>query len=438
MPPGRDIFKSAALLGALAALVVFCGWLQWWWNQQSLDVSVYWEAWGRMRLGGALLYTDAADPANRVGQFIYPPLFATIFAPLTWLPRWAGYATWTVAQLALLVAAFEGARRLAHVADRRDLALWLLAALWGALWMNLLEGQVNLLVAALIVWGLLWFEKGWTWRGALAIAAAIHIKIVPVVLLPVLIVQGRFRAAVAVAAGCALLWLAPLVWTVPAEGISGGVERLVTLSTEYSQTIAAPRIRTQDTDSLGGVRAPNNGLPAMWRRYFGDGERLSYELEETAPLVATMPGALGRWGGLALAAALGIGALVLARLRRQDGPRRTLAAGLALMAGMMGNLLFWPHHMCVAVVALAPLWALTRRKAWCWALAGLLLVLAWLPINEKTPLFSWMGALGTPTLAILAAWAMGAWVLLRAPLREGDSGLYSRAHEQTSTGNPAS
>jgi hypothetical protein len=147
---------------------------------------------------------------------------------------------------------------------------------------------------------------------------------------------------------------------------------------------------------------------------------------------------MGRWGGLAIAAMLGIGALVLARLRRQDAPRRTLAAGLALMAGMMGNLLFWPHHMCVAVVALAPLWALTQRRAGCWALAGLLLALAWLPINEKTPLFSWMGALGTPTLAILAAWAMGAWVLVRAPLREGDSGLYSRAHEQTSTGNPAS
>lgn len=434
MPEGPwNTIKSAALVGAVAAVVGLCFWLQWWWTQQSMDVSVYWEAGDRMRQGGTELYAPSQDPSNSVGYYIYPPLFATLFAPLTWLPRWVGYAFWTFAQLGLLAAAFEGARRLAAVARRRDFALFVIAALWGAIWLNLQEGQVNLLVGALIAWGLLMLERGKSWRGALLLAAAIHVKIVPVVLLPLLLLQGRWRAALAVLAGSAVLWLVPLVFTVPNEGLAGGMQRNLTLTREYADIIAAPRLKTQDTDSLGGARAPNNGLPAVWKRYFGDGERLSLELTQTAPLVKTIPGPVGRFGGLALATLLGIATLIVGRLRRETPPQRSLAAGLTLLAGMMGNLLFWPHHMCASMVLLAGLWALSERKHACLVLAGALLFLAWLPINDRVPALAWMGAVGTPTLAIVGLWAWGLWVLWRsgnAPLQGHDSRLYSAPDEQ--------
>jgi len=432
-----DAVATYALTTGLALLLGLCIFLQYWWTQTSLDISVYWEAGSRMRAGGAELYAPSVDPANHVGYFIYPPFFAALFAPLTWLPRWAGYAVWTLAQIALLYAAFEGARRLAGMDKRRELAVFLLAALWGALWMNLVEGQVNLLVAALVVWGWLSFERGKTWRGALLLAAAIHVKILPVVLLPVLVMQGRFKAAAATLAGCCVLWLSPMVWTVPAHGIGGGLESTVQLNRDYADAVAAPRVQKQSTDSLGGIRAPNNGLPAMWQRWFGEGGRVSFTLSEQAPLVTKLPEPVARWGGLTLAALMGLGALVVAYLRRKDAQNRAIAAGLALMAAMFANLLFWPHHMCASVILLAPLYARIAGTKLSWVVALGLIVFAWLPINEQIEPLAWMGAWGTPTLAFMALWGLALWITFQpAPLRGDSDGLYSRAHEET-TGNPA-
>lgn len=399
---------------------------------------MYWEAGSRMRAGGAELYAPSVDPANHVGYYIYPPFFAVLFAPLTWLPRWAGYAGWTLAELALMFAAFEGARRIARIQSRRDFALFLLAALWGALWMNLVEGQVNLLVAALVTWGWLWLEQGRLPRGALALAAAVHVKILPVVLLPVLVCQGRFKAALATAAACALLWLAPLLWIIPAQGLSGALERNLDLSREYAQAVAAPRVKTQSTDSLGGIRAPNNGLPATWQRWFGEGGRVSASLDDRAPLITALPAAVARWGGLAFAALLGLGALALAWRRRADPLDRAIAAGLALMAAMFGNLLFWPHHMCASVILLAPVYARIQGSRLVPLLAAGLICLAWLPIAEQVPPLALMGAWGTPTLAFLGLWGLALWITFKpAPLREGGDGLYSAAHETTTRNSAA-
>lgn len=433
----KDEFPTYALAGGLAVLIGLCLFLQYWWTQTSLDISVYWEAGTRMRQGGADLYAPSVDPANHVGYFIYPPFFAALFAPLTWLPRWAGYAAWTLGQLALMWAAFEAARRLAGLQTRRGLAIFLLAALWGALWMNLVEGQVNLLVAALVCWAWLSFEQGRPVRGGLLLAAAIHVKVIPVVLVAVLVVQGRFKAALATLAGCALLWLAPLVWTLPAEG-AGGFARNLELTTQYADAVAAPRVKTQSTDSLGGIRAPNNGLPATWQRWFGKGGRVSYSLDTNSPLVVALPEAAARWGGLALAALMGLGALGAAWRSRANPQGRALAAGLALMAAMFGNLLFWPHHMCAAVILLAPLYARVAGTKLTWVVAVGLIVLAWLPINESLPPLAWLGAWGTPTLAFAALWGLGMWITLRpAPLQGDAGGLYSAAHETTTRNSAA-
>ncbi|MBK9975144.1 MAG: DUF2029 domain-containing protein [Planctomycetes bacterium] len=439
--PGRaDLCKSLLLIAGLSAIVGLCIWLQWWWAQTSLDVSVYWEAGARMRAGGQDLYAPSVDPANHVGHFIYPPLFATLYAPLTWLPRWLGYGLWTLLELGLLVATYEGARRLTGVqqwAQRRDLALWLLLALWGAIWMNMVEGQVNLLIGALVCWGLHWIEQKKTWRGALLLAAAIHIKVVPLVLLPVLVVQGRWRAALASVVCAGLLWLAPLVWTVPAFGIAGGMQRNVALTSEYRDVIAAPRLKTQSSDLLGGVREPNNGLPALWQRYFSKGQRLSNEFRDLSPLVVQLPETPARWGGLVIAALMGCGAMFAAWWRRNDQAARATVAGMALVCGMLANLLFWPHHMCASVLLLAPLWTqLAGFKRWAVALA--LMVFAWLPVNDQTPTLAWMGAWGTPTWAILGVWGVAMWKTLKpSPLQATSESLYSRAHEETTRNSTA-
>ena len=118
-PDKTDRLITAALAATALLFLLLTGWLQWYWSSHSMDIDVYWEAGRRMLHGGADLYLDSEDPANNVGLFIYPPLFATLFAPLTVLPRWLGYALWGMLELALVALGLRSARQLVEVPGGR-------------------------------------------------------------------------------------------------------------------------------------------------------------------------------------------------------------------------------------------------------------------------------------------------------------------------------
>lgn len=412
-PRQRDL-ALALLAFVLVAATVFLQVVSW--RQLSFDVSVYWEAGERMRAGGELLYAPHTDPRNTVGDYIYPPLLATLVAPLTWLPRWAGLAVWGALQLAVTLWAALALARLCRVGagrPTRDLALLLGVACFAAVWINLTEGQINLLVVACVASGLARIEEDRPLTGGGLIGAAAHLKVLPIVLVGVLAVQGRWKALAGVALGGLLLLAAPLPWTVGAEGLTEGVARAVDLDRQWVQGRLAPSMSSQDPHRLGtSYRAPNHSLSAVLHRWFAEDQLLSNRSGDRSPLAVALPEPLLRWPGFGGAALLYLGALWLAWRTREPGRRlgRTAAAGLALVAAALANLLCWTHHLCLLALFLAPLFALAmrdarvgRRAGW---LLGALVVLTFLPTIEQAPALDRLAVWGLPTIGVLVAWGV--------------------------------
>lgn len=407
-----------------------------------MDIDVYWEAGARMLKGGGKLYAESEDPVNRVGLFIYPPFFATLFAPLTMLPRWLGYAAWGLIQLLLIAAGFRATRGLCGVEGGntgRVFYLLMGLGLVGALWTNLQEGQVNMLLLSLLATGLWQLERGKYVSGGLLLAAATHLKVIPIVLLPLLIAQKRYKAAGMMAGGIAVLWFLPLVYSVPNYGIGEGFSTNVQLTQDYVDRIASPRLEKQSAFSLGGARAPNNALSAVARRYFDDGHKLSLHTDERAPLLTELPEGLVKWSGLGIGAVLGALAMLLAFKRRESRLARTGAIGLGLLAAALANLLFWPHHLCLLLLVLGPLTAAgIRAKDLRLSIgaAGLVLVLCYLPLLDRFAPFDWMAILGTPTLGVLLVFALVFFHFLRRSVADAGDTPILPADEEKTAGNP--
>ncbi|MCC6573065.1 MAG: DUF2029 domain-containing protein [Planctomycetes bacterium] len=411
--------KLGALAAGLVVLVALAVLIQPYWRQSPTDFIVYWEAGERMRAGGADLYAQAADPMNQVGRYIYPPAFAALFAPLTWLPREAGFGVWAALQLVIACAAFWLLRGLCGVRRKGELIDWAFAglvAIFGPLVVNIIEGQINMLVIGLIAAGLWLVESRRPLRGGLLIALAVHIKILPVVLLAVLVVQRRFRAALGVGIGLALFYFLPLVWTAPALGVGDGVARNHAMIATYATELVAPNVGSKAAPELGGSRAPNNSLAAVSLRYFGEESHLHSLVETRGPLAFTVDGSILRWLGPGLGGLMFVAALGLAWRRREDRLSRAACAGLAFAAASLGHLLCWFHHLVAALLLIAPLAAMVardgRHKR---VLAVALIAMVGLAHAALVDQSYWMLILGTPTLAMLIVWGLTAWVVVRRP-----------------------
>ncbi len=160
-----------------ACLFSFAGF---WIAQRAADVSmidlmVYRAEGETVRAGGdlyALRATEAELPAT------YPPFAALLFTPLT-LPDPASLRTLaTAGNLALLVVFVGFALRIAGHA-RVETVWWVAAAaVWcEPVWTTLRYGQVNLLLAALVLWDLSG-RPGHRWAGV-GIGLAAAVKLTP-------------------------------------------------------------------------------------------------------------------------------------------------------------------------------------------------------------------------------------------------------------------
>jgi hypothetical protein len=412
----NDWLRSAKIVcvaACFAAFALFVVWLQGHWREQSLDVAVYWEAGTRMRQGSADLYADPADVANSVGRYIYPPTFAVLFAPLTWLPRWAGYAVWGLLQLAFVGVMFSAmvalGRRLRPQGDSVDLWVALAGTLFVPVWQNLYEGQINTLVVALVALGLLRIERGKPLSGGFILGFAAHLKILPGVLLLVLAVQRRWRACAGLLLGLVLTYFSPLVWTIPAHGLEGGFERVNALTLEF-RALAKPSLEQQSASGFGGTRAPNNSLTAVTHRWLGQDAWLSHELEARGPLAFALEPELLKPLGFAIGCVLYALAVLLAWRRRGEPAAFVACSALAFIAAGLGNLLCWPHHLVFLGLLVCALWALGDGRLW--VAAGVL----WAGCNLAfaQPLL-WLQVWGVPTACVLAAWAIGFGALARRP-----------------------
>lgn len=328
---------------------------------------------GAHRYGDLRVFRDAGQavldghspyppPADRVLQgqdnFVYPAPAAIMMVPLALVPLPVA----AVVFLALSALAILAAFRLAGLRD------WRLAALTLAS-VTVLQGLALGTVTPFLVLlcAIAWRYRDHRWIPALAVAAAVVLKLYLAPLMLWLALTGR-RGTALRAAGIAL-GLAFAGWAV--LGFAG----------------------------LGGYPTLLRALA----RVEGD-EGLS---------LATLGQALGLSGGAARAFAAGVAVALLAaawRVRSQPRLGEEGAFALTVIACLVASPIVWTdYHMLliVPVILLAP------RPSPLWAVP----VIAWLYGGNNGTLPTWKIGFANVVLAAVAVAAMGAAVRLRPPER---------------------
>ncbi|GAA4553240.1 glycosyltransferase 87 family protein [Pseudonocardia xishanensis] len=176
----RGVLVGAAVLVALQVLV-----LALWPAAHTLliDLQVY-VAGGTHVLAGEPLY---AGGVLLDLPFVYPPIAAVLFVPLTLVPLPVLKIAWTALGIGLLVLV---ARRCAPALPAGVVTLLVAAALWlDPVRTTLYLGQINVVLLALVLLDLTGRRRGI----ALGIAAAI--KLTPLLFVVYLLLTRRFRTA---------------------------------------------------------------------------------------------------------------------------------------------------------------------------------------------------------------------------------------------------
>ncbi|OLT50426.1 hypothetical protein BJF89_10900 [Corynebacterium sp. CNJ-954] len=187
---GQIIAGAVALLGMVLLVWQVVGVVGHFRENFLLDVGVFRDA-GRAIVEGGGLYGDDFD--SRSGfAFIYPPLAAALFVPLTWFDEGLMESLWTMASL---LAAWGV---LAMVADRLRLRWAPLVAVpmlgfalcLEPLQTHLMYGQINVFLVLMVTADLLGYTPRWL-RGA-GVGLAAGIKITPAAYALVFLVSRRW------------------------------------------------------------------------------------------------------------------------------------------------------------------------------------------------------------------------------------------------------
>jgi alpha-1,2-mannosyltransferase len=346
--PGRRTCLALYAVSILAFLASPLG--QHW---PFVDLTVY-RYGGQAILDGSHLYALRFPGAL---AFTYPPLSALLFTPLTVLGMAALKPAVTASSFVLLAVMLRFALRLrpasSWLTEAQATRLALLAAavaLWlEPVWTTLRYGQIDLLIAALVLWDLSRAEES-RWKG-MGIGVAIALKLTPAIFTAYLLLTRRYRAAAkslgvfaaTVAAGFAL---------VPGD------------SSEYwgGEFI--------DPGRVGRIEnAANQALRGGYARVLH-----SVSVDPWWLLTAAIVGVGGIW----LAARAG---------RRGDDAQ---GFSLCVLCGLLISPISWSHHWVLAIPALLLFALAAYRRRW---IAGLLFAGAaavvgfshmiwWVPVNH--------------------------------------------------------
>ncbi len=436
----RDGWILAAYTFLLtASFTAFFGW-----DQMRVDATAYWQAGVNLRTGAALY---SATPVAALDKaYLYPPAFAAAFAPLTLLPTLWGYALWMALELLFTLALARVAAEHAGLADgpgaaerdsRRTALALALAAGVVPIHDNIGEGQVNVLVTLLAALAVRDAERRVDWRAGLALAAAAHVKLVPIVLVGAWLGWRRFRLVAWTVVGVLMLALLPLPWRVATMGTGAGVDAFFGDYAGFWGHILWPGASAHQVAGVDQLFAPNYSLRATLARLFVDGTALSAFpafADRRGPLVfAAAPAAVHAVASLlglaALAAALG-----LCVRSAHDRAARITAAGLLLLAAGFASPSFWQHHLVVAAIAAAGFWRLTtpnpvapRALAWTAAVTPFVATITLpyaLALGLTDAPYVASREYGLPTAAVLAFFVTATVATLR---RQGRASASSRA-----------
>lgn len=274
----------------------------------SLDFRIYW-------LGGHAVMDDARLYEEQLAGHWYTntPFMAVLFVPLSALPLTLARLLWQLASLAAFAWACASTLKLAgrEVPLRAVVAVALLLA---PAWHSFFQGQVNLILLALVMADLSRVARGRTAGVGIGVAAAI--KITPAFFVVFLLAARRFRDAAMAAAtfgACTLL----------ACAAAPGASRLYWLHTFY------------DTSRVGVPYISNQSPYGMLNRVL----RGTAEVGDWYTAVPLVIGVLG---------------LAVAARWAKRGDWLT-AAAVTGVTGLLVSPVSWAHHWVWIVPALAVL-----------------------------------------------------------------------------------
>ncbi|MFF1696089.1 glycosyltransferase 87 family protein [Streptomyces sp. NPDC058257] len=341
-----------ALVGArrrmpLAAGVCLLSFTAFWLAQRAADVSmidlmVYRAEGETARAGGdlyALRTTEAHLPTT------YPPFAALLFTPLTLLATADMRTLATLGNLLLLVAFAHLSLRLIGPARSTETALWVSAlAVWAEpVWTTLRYGQINLLLAVLVLWDLS-RRPGHRWAG-LGIGIAAAVKLTPALFVVFLLLTG---AAEAVRRGH---WRAPVRHACVA-GVSFAGATLLAAAALPGDSWRFWTRMVFETGRVGLAEdTANQSLRGVLARLLHTDE----------------PGA--RWAvAAAVTCVLGLAVAVRAALRGERARAAVACAATALLVSPVS----WSHHWVWCVPMALLLWteAVRRGGRARWAATG--------------------------------------------------------------------
>jgi hypothetical protein len=332
----------------------------------AIDFFVY--MWGGHAVThGTLLYLGSSGR----NYFTYPPLAAALFAPIALLPSALAQVGWELVSVAALaVVAYAILKLAGRQPGRLEIAaVTAVGVLLEPVYRTLFDGQINLVLLAVVAMDVWWVSQGRRGGGAgIGIAAAL--KLTPGIFIVLFLLTRRTKAAVT-----ALV-------TFAACGLIG-----------YLVDPGASRL--------------------YWTRYFYDTKRVypayigNQSIYGAAIRIFGGPGHVGLWylPLTIVTAVVGLGsAAVFAR--RHDWLRAMAVTGVT---GLLVSPVSWTHHWVYVVPALITL-ARDGKRARIAAAGGFLLFalapLWWTPHSLLRPVYGFHGFMTVVANCYLAAGLM--------------------------------
>lgn len=304
------------------------------------DYRVYFLPYAKQAWSGIVPYKilvigDGTHFASPLDGSNYPPTFLFLMWPWTVLPDLAGRLIWTAGEIACLGAIVWVVARSLEGFTRTQLMLAAsLVLLFPPVRDTVNEGQVSILIGALIVVAVGAAERGRGGWGGILLGLAVAIKLTPILLLPYF--AWRRQWSLVVAAAATSIAVVALTFAVGWGSYWG------------------PFVSVLQQISQGTANVLNQSLNGVLLRA-GDAGLSGYPIPSPPPLIRAV---------LLLAQALLAMAMALFVLggRLERGEQAWANIAVLLLALPLAQPFAWPHHFAQATVILPVVVALGARR----------------------------------------------------------------------------
>ena len=308
-----------------------------------------------LRWRGQILALDAGEDIYQKYNYPNPPVQALILLPLTRLPQFAGAMTWFALKVAMAVASWVWAYRLAVGPGKRLPTISLLVAIIFSLHPvlgDLSHGNVNIFIAFLVFASLECLRRRLDFSAGVVLALAIACKVTPALFVPYFVWKRLWWAVAGSLIGCA-------IWLAIVPGLALGFEHNRNLTVSWYETMVRPFLVE---GKVNGEHA-NQSLPGLVTRLLTETPS-DTEYDEGGDHVVAKEfhnvADIGPAGAKSVIRALQLGYTLLGiwllrnRIDRATDPRAGLRVAAEYSFIILGMLLFsertWKHHGVVLML----------------------------------------------------------------------------------------